>query len=84
MKLDLPFCPHLIAKAALLTDNGLKIFRVFDRWGNLVYESNDISEGWNGIYNGKLLDPGVFVYYFEAVCTNGLSVTRQGNVTLMK
>ncbi len=67
-----------------LTDNGLKIFRVFDRWGNLVYESNDINEGWNGIYNGKLLDPGVFVYYFEAVCTNGLSVTRQGNVTLMK
>ncbi len=67
-----------------LTDNGLKSFRIFDRWGNLIFETNDINEGWNGVYNGMLLDPGVFVYHFEAICTNGLTVSRYGNVTLIK
>lgn len=67
-----------------LTDNGLKFMRIFDRWGNLVFETNDINEGWNGTYKGQLVDPGVFIYQFEAICTNGLTVTRQGNVTLLK
>lgn len=67
-----------------LTENGLKSFRIFDRWGNLIYESNDINEGWNGTYKGSLLDPGVFVYSFEAICTNGLTVSRKGNITLIK
>jgi len=67
-----------------LTSNSLKIFRVFDRWGNLVFETTDIDTGWDGIYKGRPMDAGVFVYYYEAVCTNGLSVTRQGNVTLLR
>lgn len=63
---------------------GLKVFRVFDRWGNLVFETNDLNEGWNGIYKGKLMHPAVFVYYYEAVCSNGFVVSRKGNVTLIR
>ncbi|CAN5446741.1 hypothetical protein BH09BAC1_BH09BAC1_01920 [soil metagenome] len=73
-----------VLKIRGLAGNSLKIFRIFDRWGNMVYESDNIDEGWNGIYNGRPLDSGVFVYYYEAVCTNGFSVVRQGNVTLLK
>lgn len=73
-----------VFKVRGLADNGLKTFRIFDRWGNLVFETSNIDEGWNGIYNGKPLDSGVFVYYLQATCTNGLSVVRQGNVTLLK
>lgn len=63
---------------------GLKFFRIYDRWGNLVFETNDINEGWNGVYKNKMVDPGVFVYQLEAICSNGFTITHQGNVTLMK
>jgi gliding motility-associated-like protein len=62
----------------------LKYFRVFDRWGNKVFETNDQSEGWDGIYHGKMMNPGVFVYGLEAVCTNGKKVQLKGNVTLIR
>lgn len=63
---------------------GLKVFRVFDRWGNLVFETNDFNEGWDGVYKGRLMHPAVFVYYYEAVCSNGFVVSRKGNVTLLR
>lgn len=67
-----------------LSLDGLKIFRIFDRWGNLVFETNDINQGWNGTYKGKILNTGVFVYYVEAICSNGLITSKKGNVTLLK
>ena len=41
-------------------------FRVFDKWGNLVFESFDMDTGWDGTYKGKLLNTGVFVYRMDA------------------
>lgn len=63
---------------------GLKDFRVFDRWGNMVFETKDFDKGWNGTYKGKALDQAVFVYYYEAICSNGFLVQRKGNVTLLR
>lgn len=63
---------------------GLEVFRVFDRWGNLVFETNDINQGWDGVYKGKMMHPAVFVYYYQAVCSNGFVVSRKGNVTLIR
>ncbi|MEX2590593.1 MAG: T9SS type B sorting domain-containing protein, partial [Chitinophagales bacterium] len=37
-------------------------FQIFDRWGTLIFETNDINEEWDGTYKGKLLPPDVFVY----------------------
>ena len=62
----------------------LKVFRVFDRWGNQVFETKDINEGWNGVYRGQALESGVFVYYVESICTNGETAIKQGNTTLMR
>lgn len=64
--------------------SGIKIFRIFDRWGNLVFETNDVDHGWNGVYNGKMVDPGVFVYYVEALCDEGGEVFKKGNVTVLR
>lgn len=63
---------------------GLKYFRVFDRWGNKVFETKDATQGWDGIYNGKKLNPSVFVYSLDGVCTNGREVFKRGNVTLIR
>ncbi len=39
---------------------------IFDRWGEKVFESQDPGFCWNGIYNGKIMDPAVFVYFIKA------------------
>ena len=65
-------------------------FQVFDRWGELVYESNDASElndlsqGWDGTFKGNLQNVGTFVYFIQATDNNGISVETQGNLTLIR
>jgi len=59
-------------------------FKVFDRWGEKVFESTDPTVGWDGIYRGKAADTDVFVYYLNAEDYNGLKVELKGNVTLMR
>lgn len=60
------------------------VFKVFDRWGNLIFESNDITRGWDGTYKGKLLDPDTYDYYLEAYCVDGSQEIIKGNVTLIR
>ncbi len=62
----------------------LRYLRIYNRWGELVFETNSLTTGWDGTYKGKALDAGVFVYYLEAVCTTGFPFTRKGNVTLLR
>ena len=60
------------------------IFRVFDRWGEMVFESTDPNIGWDGVFRGKKLDPDVYDYYLDVTCIGGLQSITKGNVTLMK
>ncbi len=60
------------------------IFRVFDRWGEMVFESNDPAIGWDGTFRGKQLDPDVYDFYLDVTCIGGLESIIKGNVTLMK
>lgn len=60
------------------------LFRVFDRWGEMVFESRDRSIGWDGTFRGKQLDPDVYDYYLQAVCIDGEESIIKGNVTLLK
>jgi gliding motility-associated-like protein len=60
------------------------VFRVYDRWGELVWETTQLSEGWDGTYRGKLLDPDVYDYYLQATCVGGLENIIKGNVTLIR
>jgi gliding motility-associated-like protein len=60
------------------------IFRVFDRWGEMVFESVDVSQGWDGTFRNKLLQPDVYDYYLDVTCVGGLKSIVKGNVTLMR
>jgi gliding motility-associated-like protein len=62
----------------------LNYFRVFDRWGNMVYESKDIDAGWDGMYKNIPQPAGVYVYEIEAVTDLGKIFHKQGNVTLLR
>jgi gliding motility-associated-like protein len=59
-------------------------FKVFDRWGELVFETNDQAVGWNGYYKSKKVDPAVFVYYLRAVCEGGEIYFEEGNITVLE
>jgi gliding motility-associated-like protein len=58
--------------------------RVFDRWGEMVFESTSFEECWDGNYQGKKVNSGVFVYYFDGVLINGDPFYRKGNVTVIR
>lgn len=62
----------------------LEFFRVFDRWGRLVFETNNINEGWDGNVNGKLADVATYVYHLKATCSSNELVEKSGNVTLIR
>ncbi len=60
---------------------------VFDRWGGVVYKSNDFMEVWNGTSKGKACIPGVYVYSLSYLSReNGVrQIYRQkGSVTLLR
>lgn len=59
-------------------------FAVYNRWGQLVFETEDISKGWDGTYNGMKADPGVFGYYLRYSCDNSKNGFKKGNVTLIR
>ncbi len=58
--------------------------RIFDRWGNMVFETEDSRNGWDGTYEGELLKPAVFVYILKGLCVTQEPFYKQGNITLMR
>ena len=58
--------------------------RVFDRWGEMVFEADSFDDCWDGFYQDKKVDAGVFVYYFEGMLVNGEEFSRKGNVTVIR
>jgi gliding motility-associated-like protein len=59
-------------------------FNIYDRWGQLVFHTNDITRGWDGIFNGKPCNPDVFGYYIKYKCNNGKESFKKGNITLIR
>jgi gliding motility-associated-like protein len=66
---------------------------IYDRWGELVYQSNDADFCWDGIYKGNLLNSGVFVYFIKATfvvsgdqpadAESKNEVNKKGNITIV-
>jgi gliding motility-associated-like protein len=62
---------------------------IYDRWGNSLYYKEDLpinnpSEGWDGHFRGKIMDPGVYVYVVEVELTDGSVRLYKGDVTLVR
>ena len=58
-------------------------FIIYNRWGEKVFETNDINTCWNGQYKGHLVESGNYVYYITAK-TNCGDIVRKGNVILIR
>jgi gliding motility-associated-like protein len=57
---------------------------VFNRWGELLFETKDPEAGWNGYYHGRLCQQDVYVYKIIATYSDGQSVTRVGDIHLIR
>ncbi len=57
---------------------------VFNRWGEKVFESKDITLGWDGTYKGKLAPEGVYVYYVQFTFLNFTQQKKKGSITLVR
>lgn len=56
---------------------------IFDRWGHVVFKSNDTVIGWDGTKNGKVCEQGVYVYQAEITAMSGEKLIKTGHVTLI-
>ncbi|MCK6692685.1 MAG: gliding motility-associated C-terminal domain-containing protein [Thermoanaerobaculia bacterium] len=67
----------------------IRSFRVFDRWGNVLYSSgsdvfNDLSGGWDGNSRGKPLPPGVYIWQAEVEFIDNTKKVLSGEVTVVR
>lgn len=59
-------------------------FRVFNRWGNMMFETKSMNQGWDGAYKGEPQPFGVYVYDIQVVTPTGKIVNKHGNLTLLR
>jgi gliding motility-associated-like protein len=57
---------------------------IFNRWGELLFETTDATRGWDGYYNGKLCQQDVYMYKLTARFENGENVVRVGDINLIR
>ena len=60
------------------------LFRIYDRWGELVFESQDRFTGWDGNFRDKQMDPDVYDYYLQVTCVDDVETIIKGNITLIR
>lgn len=58
--------------------------RIWNRWGELVFESDDVMRGWDGYYRGQLSQQDVYVYRMEVRFVDDRTAERTGDLTLLR
>ena len=59
-------------------------FKIFNRWGQLIFSTSNESNGWDGTINGRLQPTGSFVWIVEGVDYKGNLIQRKGSVSLIR
>ncbi|MCX8080861.1 MAG: gliding motility-associated C-terminal domain-containing protein, partial [Bacteroidia bacterium] len=58
--------------------------QIFDRWGSMVFSSQDPKEGWDGTIRGKNAEPGIYAYFLKVVLFNGKKIIKKGEISLVR
>lgn len=59
-------------------------FRLYNQWGQLLFETDDLGKGWDGTFNGMEQPVGVYVYYCDAVSKWNEKIAKKGSITLLR
>ena len=75
---------NLVAKNPSDVDR-VNIFRIYNRFGNVVYDNGNPTEGWDGMHNGKPAPSDVYLYRIDATLSRGgCPLEIEGEVTLIR
>ena len=55
---------------------------IYNRWGEKIFETEDVMEGWDGYHRNSLSNSAVYAYYCNAELTNGKKIETKGNISL--
>ncbi|MFM7511006.1 MAG: gliding motility-associated C-terminal domain-containing protein [Bacteroidota bacterium] len=58
-------------------------FRIFNQWGQLIFQTTDSAQGWDGKHKGKLQPVGVYAYVLKVVRRDGTTVNKKGSINLI-
>jgi gliding motility-associated-like protein len=58
--------------------------QIFDRWGNKVFETTSQASGWDGSYNGSMMNTGTYIYQASYTLNTGETDKVKGNLILMR
>ncbi len=59
-------------------------FTIFNRWGEVVFQTADFTQCWDGMFRGKLVQTGVYVYKLKATLDNGDKIEESGNINVVR
>lgn len=62
----------------------LNYFRVFNRWGNMLFQTSVLQQGWNGTFKGIPQSPDTYVWMVSGVDFTGKQVIKKGTVQLIR
>jgi gliding motility-associated-like protein len=88
--LDVPnaFTPGKFGNNSIVYVRGFGIekmeWKIYNRWGELVFKSNSKTQGWDGYYKGKLQPMDVYTYTLNAEFVDGQKVQRTGDISLLR
>ncbi|MBE7169641.1 MAG: gliding motility-associated C-terminal domain-containing protein [Williamsia sp.] len=62
----------------------LVYFRIYNRWGQLVFSTSEVGKGWDGTINGQPQSTGSFVYMVQAIDYTGKTISQKGTLVLIR
>ena len=60
------------------------IMRIYNQWGEIIFETNDVNKGWDGTWKGRPQAVGVYVYVAQVTFYNNATMKRKGTVNLIR
>jgi gliding motility-associated-like protein len=62
----------------------LNYFRVYNRWGQLIFSTAKLNDGWDGRVTGVEQPSGTYVWMVQGIARDGKVITKKGTVTLIR
>jgi gliding motility-associated-like protein len=88
--LDVPnaFTPGKFGKNGIIKVEGFGIgkmsWKIYNRWGQLVFSATDKSQGWDGTFKGTLQPTDVYTFTLDVEFTDGTKYKKAGDITLLR
>lgn len=74
----------IFAPVGVFTDNNDFIMVIYNRWGEKLFTTTDVNYGWDGYYQGKVVEMGSYAYYVKFRLPSGEYFEKRGSVMVVR